>query len=162
MQQALVELETPLDIRKEAWIGLIALCGTAPPQFTDTQIIQAMTRVLDQYVTHPDLVQSMGETLDAGIAHCLANTTLLNVFEVDHCERLLTAYVKLIPHRSTDTSAPAAMAAMQHVVDIRVQQKPQTKANADMETLVALVENREENESVEIKLARLTIVAGVV
>ncbi|KAG2224556.1 hypothetical protein INT45_004401 [Circinella minor] len=162
MQQSLVELETPLDIRKEAWIGLVALCGTAPPQFTDTQIIQAMTRVLEQYADHPDLVQSMGETLDAGVAHCLANTTLLNVFEVDHCERLLTAYVKLIPHRRPDSSAPAAMAAMQHVVDIRVKQKLQTKANADMETLVALVENMGEKESVEIKLARLTILAGVV
>ncbi|KAI9262357.1 hypothetical protein BDA99DRAFT_510987 [Phascolomyces articulosus] len=162
MQQALVELETPLLIRKEAWIGLIALCGTAPPQFTDTQIIQAMTRVLEQYVDHPELVQSMGETLDAGIAHCLANTTLLNVFEVDHCERLISAYVKLIPRRPTDVSAPAAMAAMQHVVDVRVQQKPQTKANADMETLIALVETMDEKESLELQLARFTILAGVV
>ncbi|KAI9498499.1 hypothetical protein BDB00DRAFT_754847 [Zychaea mexicana] len=161
MQQALVELETPLDIRKEAWIGLIALCGTAPPQFSDTQIIQAMTRVLKQYAEHPELVQSMGETLDAGIAHCLAHTTLLNVFEVDHCERLLAAYVKLIPRRPL-SGAPAAMAAMQHVVDVRVKQKPQTKVNADMETLVALVKAVPAEESLEIQLARLTILAGVV
>ena len=161
MQQALVEMETPLNIRKEAWIGLISLTGSAPEQFSDTQIIQAMTRVLEQYTAHPELAQSMGETMDAGIAHFLAQTTLLNVFEADHCERLLTAYVKLIPLRPYG-GAVAAMAAMQHVVDIRVKQKPQTKADADMETLVALVEAENEKDPLDIQLARLSILAGVV
>ncbi|KAI8142498.1 hypothetical protein BJV82DRAFT_669645 [Fennellomyces sp. T-0311] len=161
MQQALVEMETPLNIRKEAWIGLISLTGAAAEQFSDTQIIQAMTRVLEQYTKHPELAQAMGETMDAGIAHCLAQTTLLNVFEADHCERLLAAYVKLIPHRPYG-GAPAAMAAMQHVVDIRVKQKPQTKADADMETLVALVEAEHEKEPLDVQLARLSILAGVV
>lgn len=162
LENALLDDKTPLTIRKEAWIGLVSLAGRAPSQFSDTRMIQGMARILKQYSQQQqDLVDAMGETLDAGVAHCMAQTSVLNVFEADQCEHLLNDYAQLMAKRSA--GAPAAMAVMQHVVDVRSQLKPQTRADADMEALVDVVtKERPDKEPLATSLVWLAILAGVV
>ena len=161
LENALLDQKTSLQIRKEAWIGLVSLAGRAPSQYSDTRMIQGMGRILKQYSQQEDLVDSMGETLDAGVAHCMAQTSVLNVFEAEQCEHLLNDYAQFVAKRSA--GAPAAMAVMQHVVDVRSQLKPQTRADADMEALVDVVtKERPENEPLAPSLVWLGILAGVV
>lgn len=161
LENALLDDKTSLQIRKEAWIGLVSLAGRAPSQFSDSRMIQGMARVLKHYAQQEDLVDTMGETLDAGVAHCMAQTSVLNVIEADQCEHLLNDYAQLVAKRSA--GPPAAMAVMQHVVDVRSQLKPQTRADADMEALVDVVtKERPENEPLASSLVWLAILAGVV
>ncbi|KAI9316799.1 hypothetical protein BX666DRAFT_1858328 [Dichotomocladium elegans] len=152
---------TPITIRKESLIGLVALAGRAPKSFPDSRMMDALTRaVAAQAAVHSDGAEAFSETMDAGVAHCLAETSLMNVFEFEHCERLLEGYVAFAAQRSTDGAA-AAMTVLQHVVDVRSQLKPQTRADADLTVLIELVV-KERQGPLAVQLVWLAILAGAV
>ncbi|KAI8393813.1 uncharacterized protein BYT42DRAFT_552311 [Radiomyces spectabilis] len=153
---------TALAIRKDAWIGLVALVGRCPPGFPEAKLIEAMTDIIDRYAEQPDICEAMGETFDAGVAHCLAQTTMLNELEMDHCQRLLEAEVKMVSGR--EAGIRSLMTVMEHTVDVRSQQKPQTRAEADLQTLVRLADTILQSDplaSLPIRMTRMAILAGI-
>ncbi|KAG0170004.1 hypothetical protein DFQ30_002992 [Apophysomyces sp. BC1015] len=163
MEQALLDNnEEILDIRKEAWIGLVALIGgqTTVHGYPDSRLIQIMTAVIQK----PKVAVAMGDTLDAGVAHCLAQSTTLNSFEIEHLQLLLTAHVQLAAQRPDGPRA--VMTVLEHAVDVRSQQKPQSRAEADLESLVGLAQAIMDSDGAVdnpvVLLTRLSVVVGIV
>ncbi|KAI9027343.1 hypothetical protein CLU79DRAFT_741460 [Phycomyces nitens] len=149
----------PSSLQKEAWIGLVGLVGRAPLVYNDVRILNDMTDV----IKHQDSNTHMAESIEAGVAHALAETTALNAFEIESCERLVEAYIQLIS-RLPDHRLRPVINVFEHSIDKRSKEKPVTKAVADLGNLVALtktaVEARE--ESLEVKMTRLAVLVGVV
>lgn len=126
----LLNPHTTYPIQKDAWIGWVALIGKGK----DVKVLEGMRTVIASFTAADPHIQNMGESIDAGVAHALAQTTALNDFEVDDCQKLLIAYIQFCAKR---VEGPRAiMTAMEHVVDVRSQEKPQTRAEADLSTLV--------------------------
>lgn len=132
-------------LQKEAWIGWVALIGKGNH---DARVLEGMISVVERYS------QKQSLELDAGLAHVLAMTNTLNEFEIEPCQRLLNVYAKHVSARGFD-GARALMDALEHATDVRSQEKPQTRAEADLTTLVQLVIDLEDK-------ARLSALAGIV
>ncbi|ORE10993.1 hypothetical protein BCV72DRAFT_220469 [Rhizopus microsporus var. microsporus] len=132
-------------LQKEAWIGWVALIGKGNH---DARVLDGMINVVERYG------QAQSLELDAGLAHALAMTNTLNEFEIEPCQRLLNVYAKHASARGFD-GARALMDALEHATDVRSQEKPQTRAEADLATLVQLVIDLEDK-------ARLSALAGIV
>lgn len=149
-----------LPIQKEAWIGWVSLIG----QQHDKEILQAMTKLFELYTTHQDAerVSALSEALDAGLAHALAQTNCLNDFEVEYCQALLHAYIQFAAKRPDGPRA--IMTAMEHVVDIRSQETPQTRAEADLNTLVDMAHDvvQDQENSLPVYFTCLAVLAGAV
>ncbi|KAF7732104.1 hypothetical protein EC973_006359 [Apophysomyces ossiformis] len=166
MEQVLTEEngQATVEIRKEAWIGLVALIGSQTnkaPDFGDGRLIDIMTTV----IKNMEIALALGDTLDAGVAHCLAESTTLNAFEMEHLQSLLASHVQLAARRPE--GARAVMTVLEHAVDVRSRQKPQTRAEADLETLLRLAQAMIEfetgdNQDISLMLARLAVIGGVV
>jgi hypothetical protein len=149
-----------LSIQKDAWIGWVSLIGG---QY-DMQLLQGMTKILVLYTqTREQLrIETLAESLDAGVAHALAQTNCLNDFEVESCQELLHAHIQFSASR---LGGPRAiMTAMEHVVDVRSQEKPQSRAEADLSTLVKMASDvvQEKPEDLSKNFTCLAVLAGVV
>lgn len=149
-----------LHIQKDAWIGWVSFIGGQH----DIQLLQGMTKILALYTqTHDQQrFEALAETLDAGVAHALAQTNCLNDFEVDSCQDLLHAHIQF---SSLRLEGPRAiMTAMEHVVDVRSQEKPQSRAEADLTTLVKMSNDvvQEKHENLFKNFTCLAVLAGVV
>ncbi|KAI9252734.1 hypothetical protein EDC94DRAFT_525562 [Helicostylum pulchrum] len=151
---------TYLPVQKDAWIGWVALIGKGQ----DMKLLQGMTKVI-QVLTdggNMDRIQSMAEPIDAGVAHALAQTTALNDFEVEYCQELLDAHIQFSAKRSEGPRA--IMTAIEHIVDVRSQEKPQTRAEADLSTLVHMANDvvAGQTDHLAVNFVRLAVLAGVV
>lgn len=146
-----------LSIQKDAWIGWVSLVG----QQHDKEILQGMTKLFELY-TDPERIKVLAEALDAGLAHALAQTNCLNDFEVEYCQALLHSYIQFAARR--EDGPRAIMTAMEHVVDIRSQETPQTRAEADLNTLVNMAHDvvQDQKESLAVYFTCLAVLAGVV
>lgn len=151
---------TYLTIQKDAWIGWVALIG----KNQDLKLLEGMTKVIQLYTTTNDTerIQSLAESMDAGVAHALAQTTALNDFEVESCQKLLDAHIQFSAKRLEGPRA--IMTTMEHVVDIRSQEKPQSRAEADLSTLVQMANDvvAGQAENLATNFVRLAVLAGVV
>ncbi|KAI8060355.1 hypothetical protein BC940DRAFT_312158 [Gongronella butleri] len=146
-----------VDLRKHAWMGLVALVGRAPAQYDEEKLLATMTRIVRHYVgcTQFPLVES----LNAGVAHALAESTRLNVFEYASCKDLLDAALDMNGARPLD--GPWAVATLiEHVVDIRSRMNPVTRAESHIDTLATLLTNVTNTETPT--LISLAAVAGFV
>ncbi|KAI8075749.1 hypothetical protein BDF21DRAFT_453762 [Thamnidium elegans] len=149
-----------LPVQKDAWIGWVALIGKGQ----DMKLLQGMTKVI-QLLTdgdNMDCIQSMAEAIGAGVAHALAQTSALNDFEVEYCQELLDAHIQFSAKRSEGPRA--IMTAIEHIVDVRSQEKPQTRAEADLSTLVHMANDvvAGQTEHLAVNFVRLAVLAGVV
>jgi hypothetical protein len=150
-----------LALRKDAWLGLVSFVGCAPKGFDEQSLLAAMTGVIQLYAQQQEDTQ-MVESLEAGVAHALARSTALNVFEMEHCQSLLEALVKLEACRFPQGVWSMSL-LMEHVVDIRSQLKPATRAQADLETLYSLTENILVTDSTPpASFVKVAIIAGIV
>ncbi|CAO3622300.1 unnamed protein product [Mucor hiemalis] len=149
-----------LSVQKDAWIGWVSLIGKTQ----DIKLLDGMTKVIQLYTVtnNVERINFMSEAIDAGMAHALAQTNAMNDFEVESCQKLLDAHIQFCAKR---VDGPRAiMTSIEHIVDVRSQETPQTRAEADLATLVNMandvVEGKAENLS--INFVRLAVLAGVV
>jgi hypothetical protein len=150
-----------MKLQKEAWIGYVAVIGHSPTAYPDTSILEEMTKMIGMYTKDKERVAYLGENLDAGLAHALANTNALNEFEMASCQSLLEAYIQFAAAR--EEGPRALMHALEHAVDVRSQGKPEAKAEAEVIMLVKMVgEVVEEDASIQVQFSRLAMLAGVV
>lgn len=155
-QNVIMRPDTSISVRKDAWIGLLALAGCGTAKFSDVELVGTITRAIEEYSKDIELVHQMNDTIDACVAHFLAQTTLLNAFEVEHCQKLLDAYLRM---KATQSQAvPGIMTVMEHVVDIRSKQKPTSRADADLETTVKMAESLVADS---IQPEKLAVLAGI-
>ncbi|OAD78191.1 hypothetical protein PHYBLDRAFT_185119, partial [Phycomyces blakesleeanus NRRL 1555(-)] len=149
----------PPTVQKEAWIGLVGLAGRAPSVYNDVRILDDMSDVIE----HQNADTDMAESIEAGVAHALAETTALNAFEIGSCERLVEVYIQLVS-RIPDHRLRPVINVFEHSVDKRSKETPVTKAVADLGNLIALtktvVEPRE--EPLKVKMTRVAVLVGVV
>ncbi|KAG1115966.1 hypothetical protein G6F42_013814 [Rhizopus arrhizus] len=149
-----------LAIQKDAWIGWVSLMGKSQ----DIALLEGMTKVLELHTLHHDeqRVQALSEALDAGVAHALAQTNALNDFEVESCQKLLHAHIQYCAKRADGPRA--IMTAIEHVVDVRSQEKPQSRAEADLATLVNMANDvvKDQPEALAMNFTCLAVLAGVV
>lgn len=157
MQHTLLDKDALPSLQQSAWVALVALVGRAPNEFSDAQIASSMTSILKAGPPN-----HLIETIDAGVAHYLAESTLLNSLELDDCEVLLSAYIHL--DRPGVMGVQAIMTVVQHAVDIRSQQKSQSKVNADLELLMQLVDSlvKKETHDVRSQIPQVAVLAGFV
>jgi hypothetical protein len=148
-----------LPIQKDAWIGWVSLIG----KNQDIKLLKGMTQVVELYTDNDEQIQYMGEAIDAGVAHALAQTNCLNDFEVETCQKLLDAHIQFSAKRPGE-GPQAIMTAMEHVVDVRSQEKPTSRAEADLSTLVNMANDVVEGqaEDLNVNFVRLAVLAGVV
>lgn len=151
---------TYLSIQKDAWIGWVALIG----KNQDLKLLEGMTNVIQLYTTtnNTERIQSMAESIDAGVAHALAQTNALNDFEVDSCQKLLDAHIQFSAKRLEGPRA--IMTTIEHIVDVRSQENPQSRAEADLATLVHMANDvvAGQAENLATNFVRLAVLAGVV
>lgn len=147
-----------LALRKDCWLGLVSFVGCAPEAFDEQTLLAAMTGVIQLYAQQTEDTH-MAESLEAGVAHALATSTTLNVFELEHCQHLLEALVQLEARRFPQGVWSMAL-LIEHAVDIRSQLKPATRAQADLESLYALAENI--LTTPDASFVKVAIVAGLV
>ena len=149
-----------LTAQKNAWIGWVSLIGKTQ----DVKLLEGMTRVIQLYtqINNEERIQFMSEAMDGGFAHALAQTNAMNDFEVESCQQLLDAQIHYVAKRPDGPRA--IMTAIEHVVDIRSQETPQTRAEADLNTLVTMANDVVEGqaENLSINFVRLAVLAGVV
>ncbi|CEP12824.1 hypothetical protein [Parasitella parasitica] len=150
-----------LALQKDAWIGWVSLIGKSQ----DVALLEGMTKVLALYTLHHDeqRTSAIAEALDAGVAHALAQTNTLNDFEVESCQQLLHAHIQFSAKRADGPRA--IMTAIEHVVDVRSQEKPQSRAEADLATLVHMANDvvKDQPETfLAMNFACLAVLAGVV
>ncbi|ORZ05842.1 hypothetical protein BCR42DRAFT_427873 [Absidia repens] len=156
-----------LPIRKNAWLGLVAFVGCSPKSFDEEHLLTAMTKVVQFYTQKQQNGDtSMVETLEAGVAHALAGSTSLNVFEMDHCQQLLESLIRLETHRFPEGSWSIAL-LLEHAVDIRSKLEPTTRAEADIDTLYSLAENilekqKESPDDLPAYFSKVAVIAGIV
>ncbi|KAI9487541.1 MAG: hypothetical protein EXX96DRAFT_553687 [Benjaminiella poitrasii] len=145
-----------LSVQKDAWIGWVSLVG----KDQDVRLLEGMTKVIKLYTSIYDTErsQAMSEALDAGLAHALAQTNTLNDFEVETCEKLLGAYISFAAKRLDGPRA--VMIAIEHVVDVRAQEKPQSRAEADLTTLVRMANDIADKPGLDF--TSLAMLAGVI
>ncbi|ORZ01546.1 hypothetical protein BCR43DRAFT_522379 [Syncephalastrum racemosum] len=157
MQRTLLDKDALPSLQQAAWVALVALVGRAPNEFPDAQIASSMSTVLS--AGPPD---HLLETIDAGVAHYFAESTLLNSLELDDCELLLSAYIHL--DRPCVLSVQAITTVVQHAVDIRSQQKSQSKVNADLELLMQIIDSlvKKETQDVRSQILQVAVLAGFV
>ncbi|CAO3625664.1 unnamed protein product [Cunninghamella blakesleeana] len=172
-----------LSIRKNAWMGLVAMIGGhGPSQFDEEKILSSMTNIILFYskqqnddnnnnnmtMNNKEQMDSfMIESLNAGVAHSLAESTRLNVFEMESCQHLLEALIQL---DSKYQNGPMTICTLlEHAVDVRSRLTPQTRAEADLSTLFSIVENIlekldkvDDTFSLSLYFTNLGIIAGVV
>lgn len=149
-----------LNVQKDAWIGWVSLTGKSQ----DIKLLDGMAKVIQLYTTTNDTerINKMSEALDAGVAHALAQTNALNDFEVESCQKLLDVHIQFCSKR---VEGPRAiMTTIEHVVDVRSQETPQSRAEADLATLVNMANDVVEGqaENLAINFVRLAVLAGVV
>ncbi|KAI8646413.1 hypothetical protein BD408DRAFT_410188 [Parasitella parasitica] len=149
-----------LSLQKDAWIGWVSLMGKSQ----DIALLEGMTKVLQLYTLDHDeqRTRAMSEALDAGVAHALAQTNALNDFEVESCLQLLHAHIHFSAKRADGPRA--IMTAIEHVVDVRSQEKPQSRAEADLATLVHMANDavKDQSETLAMDFTCLAVLAGVV
>ncbi|KAF1797372.1 hypothetical protein V8B55DRAFT_1516668 [Mucor lusitanicus] len=149
-----------LSIQKDAWIGWVSLMGKSQ----DITLLEGMTKVLVLYTLNHDeqRTHALSEALDAGVAHALAQTNALNDFEVESCQKLLDAHIQYCAKRADGPRA--IMTAIEHVVDVRSQEKPQSRAEADLATLVTMANDvvKDQPETLAMNFTCLAVLAGVV
>lgn len=149
-----------LAIQKDAWIGWVSLMGKSQ----DIVLLEGMTKVLELHTLHHDeqRAKALSEALDAGVAHALAQTNALNDFEVESCQKLLHAHIQYCAKRADGPRA--IMTAIEHVVDVRSQEKPQSRAEADLATLVNMANDvvKDQPEALAMNFTCLAVLAGVV
>jgi hypothetical protein len=149
-----------LTLQKDAWIGWVSLIGKSQ----DIALLDGMTKVLELYTLNHDdqRTNGMSEALDAGVAHALAQTNALNDFEVESCQKLLHAHIQFSAKRQDGPRA--IMTAIEHVVDVRSQEKPQSRAEADLSTLVHMANDvvKDQPETLAMNFTCLAVLAGVV
>ncbi|KAG2205621.1 hypothetical protein INT46_003448 [Mucor plumbeus] len=149
-----------LTLQKDAWIGWVSLIGKSQ----DIALLDGMTKVLELYTLNHDDQRTNGisEALDAGVAHALAQTNALNDFEVESCQKLLHAHIQFSAKRQDGPRA--IMTAIEHVVDVRSQEKPQSRAEADLSTLVHMANDvvKDQPETLAMNFTCLAVLAGVV
>ncbi|KAI8098471.1 uncharacterized protein BX664DRAFT_309539 [Halteromyces radiatus] len=157
---------TTLNVRKQAWMGLVALVGCTPISFNEEQLLTTMTKVI-RYYSEQQLSEeeaSMVEVLEAGVAHALAKSTTLNVFEMEYCQDLLEALISLETHRPHGVWSIVTL--LEHAVDIRSQLKPTSRADADLDTLYTLaetlLEEQNDSSSLPVYFATMAILVGIV
>ncbi|KAI8985907.1 hypothetical protein BDB01DRAFT_786808 [Pilobolus umbonatus] len=153
-----------LSIQKNAWKGWVSFVGiTRKVIYPDTILLKGMTDTIVLYVRTNDELRNnyLGEMIDAGVAHALSRTNALNDFEVDVCQELLEAEIQFSSIRHEGYRG--IMTAMEHVMDIRSKQSPQSKVDADISSLVKMVTHIMDQpvEPVGVHLARLASLAGV-
>ncbi|CAO3617403.1 unnamed protein product [Cunninghamella echinulata] len=161
-----------LTIRKNAWMGLVAMIGHTPPHFDEEHLLARMTDVIlfyakqQQQSNHGKQIDPlMIESFNAGVAHSLAESTRLNVFEMESCQQLLEALIKL---DSLCQNGPMTVCTLlEHAVDVRSRLKPDTRAEADLTTLFSIVENileKVDNSSASLPFyfTNIGTIAGVV
>lgn len=146
---------TYLTLQKECWIGWVGLIGKEQ----DIKLLDGMTSII-LAMEDPARIHSLADTVDAGVAHALAQTTALNDFEVETCQHLLEAHIQFCHRRRLD-GPRAMMTTMEHVVDIRSQETPQSCAEAHLTTLVQMAKDLVSNQS-DAHFVRLAVVAGIV
>jgi hypothetical protein len=149
-----------LDVQKDAWIGWVSLIGKTQ----DIKLLDGMTRVIQlcTVTNNTERINKMSEALDAGVAHALAQTNALNDFEVESCQKLLDAHIQFCSKR---VEGPRAiMTTIEHIVDVRSQETPQSRAEADLATLVNMANDVVEGkvDNLAINFVRLAVLAGVV
>jgi hypothetical protein len=150
-----------LALRKDCWLGLVSFVGCAPKAFDEQTLLATMTAVIQRYAQQTDDTP-MAEALEAGVAHALATSTTLNVFEMEHCQHLLEALVQLEARRFPQGVWSMAL-LIEHAVDIRSQLKPATRAQADLDSLYALAENiLTPPDATHASFVKVAIVAGLV
>ncbi|KAI8083230.1 uncharacterized protein B0P05DRAFT_570584 [Gilbertella persicaria] len=144
-----------LPVQKDAWIGWVSLVGKTE----DPKLLQGMSQVIERYahINDHERNTTMAEALDAGVAHALARTNCLNDFEIESCQRLLNAYFQFA---SAHHGYYAVMTAIEHVVDIRSKEKPESRAEADLTTLIGMI--KQTITKSQEKLACLAVSAGAV
>jgi hypothetical protein len=149
-----------LDVQKDAWIGWVSLIGKTQ----DIKLLDGMTRVIQlcTVTNNTERINKMSEALDGGVAHALAQTNALNDFEVESCQKLLDAHIQFCSKR---VEGPRAiMTTIEHIVDVRSQETPQSRAEADLATLVNMANDVVEGkvDNLAINFVRLAVLAGVV
>lgn len=149
-----------LNVQKDAWIGWVSLIGKTQ----DIKLLDGMTKVIQLYTVTNNMerVNFMSEAIDAGMAHALAQTNAMNDFEVESCQKLLDAHIQYCAKR---VDGPRAiMTSIEHVVDVRSQETPQTRAEADLSTLVNMANDvvAGQAENLSVNFVRLAVLAGVV
>lgn len=147
-------------IQKDAWVGWVSLIG----KNQDIKLLEGMQKVIELCITSSlDHIQFMAESIDAGVAHALAQTNALNDFEVESCQNLLDAHIQFSAKRGLE-GPRAIMTAMEHAVDVRSQEKPTSRAEADLSTLVNMTNDVVEGrtEHLTVNFVRLAVLAGVV
>ncbi|KAI8332634.1 hypothetical protein BC941DRAFT_436113 [Chlamydoabsidia padenii] len=151
-------------------MGLVAFVGCAPKTFNEETLLNAMTQIIRLYTQKQQQSDNglMVEALEAGVAHTLARSTALNVFEMEHCQHLVEASVQLEAGRFPQGAWSIGL-LMEHAVDIRSQLKPTTRAEADLDTLYSLAENILQNEAnsasgdgLPAYFVKVAIIAGIV
>lgn len=149
-----------LNVQKDAWIGWVSLIGKSQ----DIKLLDGMAKVIQLYTTtnNTERINKMSEALDAGVAHALAQTNALNDFEVESCQKLLDVHIQFCSKRAEGPRA--IMTTIEHVVDVRSQETPQSRAEADLATLVNMTNDVVEGqaENLLINFVRLAVLAGVV
>lgn len=144
---------TYLNLQKESWIGWVGLIGKQH----DIQLLDGMTKIIHAIDT--TRIQTLADSVDAGVAHALAQTTALNDFELETCQNLLEAHIQFCYRRSEGPRA--MMTTIEHIVDIRSQETPQSRAEAHLSTLVQIAKDIITDQS-NAPFVRLAVVAGIV
>ncbi|KAI8982120.1 hypothetical protein BDF20DRAFT_865035 [Mycotypha africana] len=173
-----MEDEAYRPLQKDAWVGWVSLIGKST--VLDITLLEGMTKVLENFTANGhNIVKNtpFSDTLSAGVAHALAQTSTLNEFEVNHCERLLQAFLHFV---STSTSPKSqsksdilgiqgpmtVVNTFEHVVDVRSKEEPRTRAEANLSTLVHLVidlnEKGKEDDLSPNRIAKVAALAGTV
>ncbi|KAI7872952.1 hypothetical protein BDF14DRAFT_51846 [Spinellus fusiger] len=150
---------SPSSLQQKVWVGLVGLAGSEAFVTQDVWLLDTMTQALAYWKKEGKVD---GATVEAGVAHGLAQTSALNSFEVESCQQLVEAYVQYAA-RSIEQHLRSVVHVMEHCIDKRASQQPISRAEANLETLVEIAKAIVETSSatVEEHMARLAVIAGV-
>lgn len=140
-----------LSVQKEAWLGWVSAVGKGTK---DAKLLKGMISIIELYNQDPTRASYMSESIDAGLAHALAQTNTMNDFELEHCQKLLDLYISHALKKEFHGLC-SLMSATEHIVDIRSREEPQTRAEADLYTFVELTFD------IKDEYAQLAILAGI-
>ncbi|CAO3658000.1 unnamed protein product [Rhizopus stolonifer] len=140
-----------LSVQKEAWLGWVSAVGKGTK---DAKLLKGMVSIIELYNQDSTRASYMSESIDAGLAHALAQTNTMNDFELEHCQKLLDLYISHALKKGFHGLC-SLMSAVEHIVDIRSRGEPQTRAEADLHTFVELTFD------IKDEYAQLAILAGI-
>ncbi|KAI9279631.1 hypothetical protein BY458DRAFT_487868 [Sporodiniella umbellata] len=151
LYQAMSGYQEDALVQQEAWTGWVASIGKGKG---DVKILKGMGDIIELYSQDPRRQHQLAESMDAGVAHALAQTNTMNDFEQEECQRLLTLY-SLHASKQGFVGLCSLMSAVEHITDVRSREEPQTRAEADLSTFVGLV------LEIEDEYGQLTCLAGI-